>query len=222
MEIRGSNPLGGTTHPVVATDPGMPLLPSRPMEIMGVDIRTIITDNVARRCDGCRRVIDGTPWRVNLLDIVAAEAPVSWAERPLINPGPNQTRIEGEGDDPVAVLKSFSGDPDGLEVLAIILDLLSTGYAHVDAGTPDEMYIFPYFAGKPLNTRAIPMASDTPPPVRAATTSPALRESAGSSLTVMPSRAKSASPLKQCMTARTRPPPASRRTASVSSVASRV
>ncbi len=76
--------------------------------------------------------------------------------RPLINPGPNQTRIEGEGDDPVAILKSFSGDPEGLEVLAIILDLLSTGYAHVDAGTPDEMYIFPYFAGKALNTLTPP------------------------------------------------------------------
>ena len=60
------------------------------MEIMGIEIRTIISDNVARRCDGCREVIEGTPWRVNLLDIVAAETPVSWAERPVINPGPFQ------------------------------------------------------------------------------------------------------------------------------------
>lgn len=76
--------------------------------------------------------------------------------RPLINAGPNQTRVDGEGNDPIAALKSFSGDPDGLEVLAIILDLLSTGYAHVDAGTPDEMYVFPYFAGKALNTLTKP------------------------------------------------------------------
>ena len=60
------------------------------MEIMGVTIRTIISDNVARRCDGCRVVIEGTPWRINLLDIVAAETPVSWASRPVINPGPFQ------------------------------------------------------------------------------------------------------------------------------------
>ena len=60
------------------------------MEIMGVQIRTIITDNVARRCDGCLGIIDGTPWRINILDIVAAESPVSWAERPVINPGPFQ------------------------------------------------------------------------------------------------------------------------------------
>ena len=57
---------------------------------MGVRIRTIISDNIAKRCDGCGQVIDGTPWRVNLLDIVAAETPVSWAARPAINPGPFQ------------------------------------------------------------------------------------------------------------------------------------
>jgi hypothetical protein len=57
---------------------------------MGVRIRTIISDNVAKRCGGCRQVIDGTPWRVNLLDIVTAEVPVSWAGRPAINPGPFQ------------------------------------------------------------------------------------------------------------------------------------
>ncbi len=60
------------------------------MEIMGVRIRTIISDNVAKRCDGCHEIIEGTPWRVNLLDIVAAETPVSWTARPAINPGPFQ------------------------------------------------------------------------------------------------------------------------------------
>jgi hypothetical protein len=60
------------------------------MEIMGVTIRTIVTDNVATRCDGCREVIPGTPWRINLLDIVAAEAPAPSTGRPAINPGPFQ------------------------------------------------------------------------------------------------------------------------------------
>ena len=60
------------------------------MEIMGIELRTIVKDNVAIRCDGCLEVIDGTPWRVNLLDIVASEAPVAWTERPTINPGPFQ------------------------------------------------------------------------------------------------------------------------------------
>ena len=58
------------------------------MEIMGIKITTIVKDSVATRCDGCLEVIDGTPWRLNVLDIVAAETPVSWAGRPAINPGP--------------------------------------------------------------------------------------------------------------------------------------
>ncbi len=60
------------------------------MEIMGVHIRTIISENDARRCEGCRKAIEGTPWRINLLDIVTAEVPVGWTERPVINPGPFQ------------------------------------------------------------------------------------------------------------------------------------
>jgi len=60
------------------------------MEIMGIRIPTVIHDNVARRCDGCRQPIDGTPWRVNLLDIVATEAPPAWTDAPVVNPGPFQ------------------------------------------------------------------------------------------------------------------------------------
>ena len=80
------------------------LLPSPAMEIMGVQIRTIISENVARRCDGCREIVDGTPWRVNILDIVAAESPVSWASRPVINPGPFQFHA-----DPACVRRWMAG-----------------------------------------------------------------------------------------------------------------
>jgi hypothetical protein len=66
------------------------MLRSVAMEIMGVRIRTIVHDNVASVCDGCHEVIEGTPWRVNLLDIVATEAPVRWTDRPAVNPGPFQ------------------------------------------------------------------------------------------------------------------------------------
>ncbi|HET7726979.1 MAG TPA: hypothetical protein VFK54_06575 [Candidatus Limnocylindrales bacterium] len=60
------------------------------MEIQGVQIRTIVSENVAIRCDGCRGIIDGTPWRLNVLDTVSTETAVSWAEDTLINPGPHQ------------------------------------------------------------------------------------------------------------------------------------
>ena len=68
-----------------------PALPSGAMfEVAGVEIRTIATDNVATRCDGCRGIIEGTPWRVSILDIVSPESPPSWTESPLLNPGPFQ------------------------------------------------------------------------------------------------------------------------------------
>ena len=60
------------------------------MELMGVTIRTIVSDNVSIRCDGCREVIPGTPWRVNLLDTVAPEVAVGWTESTPVNPGPHQ------------------------------------------------------------------------------------------------------------------------------------
>ena len=74
------------------------------MEIMGIQIRTVIQDNVATRCDGCLEIIEGTPWRINLLDIVAAEAPVAWTDRPQINPGPFQFH-----GDPVCVRRWMAG-----------------------------------------------------------------------------------------------------------------
>jgi hypothetical protein len=74
------------------------------MEIMGIQIRTIVGDNVATRCDGCLEIITGTPWRVNLLDIVAAESPVAWTQRPAVNPGPFQFH-----GDPACVRRWMAG-----------------------------------------------------------------------------------------------------------------
>lgn len=53
-------------------------------------------------------------------------------------------------DDPVAYLKSVSGDAEGREILAILLEVLDAGFVHVDAGTPEEMYVWPYFARYPM------------------------------------------------------------------------
>jgi hypothetical protein len=58
------------------------------MEYLGVRIGTIVKDTEAARCDGCLEVIRGTPWRLNVLDIVATETPASWAGHATINPGP--------------------------------------------------------------------------------------------------------------------------------------
>lgn len=78
--------------------------------------------------------------------------------RPLMNPGPNQTQLLPEGDetDPITIVKSFSGDDEGIEILAILLDVLQSGFVRIDAGTTDEVYVWPYFAEKQISTLTAP------------------------------------------------------------------
>lgn len=61
-----------------------------------------------------------------------------------------------DSEDPVETLRSLSGDPEGREILAILIEVLEAGYVHVDPGTPEEMYIWPYFARYPVNALTPP------------------------------------------------------------------
>jgi hypothetical protein len=72
--------------------------------------------------------------------------------RPLLsgNGEPPQLSLNAF-DDPITYLKSQSGDPEGREILAILIEVLDAGYVHVGAGTPDEMYVWPYFAEYPVD-----------------------------------------------------------------------
>jgi hypothetical protein len=56
---------------------------------------------------------------------------------------------EDKGD-PVAAMKEQSNDGEGREVMAILAEVLEAGYVHVDKGTPQEMYLWPYFAQYPI------------------------------------------------------------------------
>ncbi|MCO5063026.1 MAG: alanine and proline-rich secreted protein Apa [Rhizobiaceae bacterium] len=73
--------------------------------------------------------------------------------RPLLGTGENATQLSlaDINDDPIAFLKSQSGDPEGEEILAIMEEVLSAGYVHLDAGTPEELYVWPYFFAYPLD-----------------------------------------------------------------------
>ncbi|WP_428644399.1 hypothetical protein [Roseibium sp.] len=53
--------------------------------------------------------------------------------------------------DPIDFLKENSGDGEGFETLAILADILEAGFLHVDQGTAQEMYVWPYFARYPLD-----------------------------------------------------------------------
>lgn len=72
--------------------------------------------------------------------------------KPLMNPGPDQTVVplQAPEQDPIEALKAISGDSDGVEILAILLDIFSTGFVQLDKGTADEAYVWPYFVGKSL------------------------------------------------------------------------
>jgi hypothetical protein len=73
--------------------------------------------------------------------------------RPLLGFGDDATLLslgEPEGD-PVETLRSLSGDAEGQEIMAIMEEVLSAGFLHLDAGTPNEVYVWPYFYGYPLD-----------------------------------------------------------------------
>lgn len=63
---------------------------------MGIRIPTVFDENDARRCAGCGEPIAGTPFRVSIMDIIAREAPPTWAEPAPFNPGPHQFHADPE------------------------------------------------------------------------------------------------------------------------------
>jgi hypothetical protein len=73
--------------------------------------------------------------------------------RLLIGKGDSATQLAlgGIEGDPIAYLKELSGDKEGQEILAILEEVLSAGYVHLDVGTPAELYVWPYFFAIPLD-----------------------------------------------------------------------
>lgn len=67
--------------------------------------------------------------------------------RDLIGFGETATTLSigGLEGDPIAFLKEASGDAEGFEILAILTEVLETGFVHLDAGTDEELYVWPYF-----------------------------------------------------------------------------
>jgi hypothetical protein len=54
--------------------------------------------------------------------------------------------------DPIAYWRRNYPDSEGLEVLAILTEILDTPCVRVDAGTPEDTYVWPYFARMQLKT----------------------------------------------------------------------
>ena len=73
--------------------------------------------------------------------------------RPLLSTGNEATQLTlGEmDDDPIKFLHDQAGDQGGQEILAIMEEILDAGYVHLDAGKPQELYVWPYFFALPLD-----------------------------------------------------------------------
>ncbi|MFD0915737.1 cytoplasmic protein [Pseudahrensia aquimaris] len=73
--------------------------------------------------------------------------------RPFIGLGENPTSLSlgGLEGDPIDYLKSTSGDDEGRELLAILIEILEMGYVRTDEGTEDELFVWPYFFAVPLD-----------------------------------------------------------------------
>lgn len=89
--------------------------------------------------------------------IAAAETGDPEAFRAIFDAnGPVEFGTDAEDADPVAQLRALSGDPEGREILAVLIEVLEAGYVHVDAGTDEELYLWPYFARYPVDALTPP------------------------------------------------------------------
>ena len=78
--------------------------------------------------------------------------------RPYLQGGEDATVLSfGDApEDPIAFLKDASGDGQGVEMLAILLEVLQAGHAHVEPGDADEIYVWPYFTQVQIDTLTKP------------------------------------------------------------------
>jgi len=56
----------------------------------------------------------------------------------------------GDPGDPIDYLKALSSDAEGREILAILLEVLESGFVQVEPATEEELFVWPYFAQYPL------------------------------------------------------------------------
>ena len=58
----------------------------------------------------------------------------------------------GGAEDPIKYWKETSSDGQGREIMAILTEILEMDFVRMDAGTSNEMYVWPYLAELPLKT----------------------------------------------------------------------
>ncbi len=91
--------------------------------------------------------------RMRELILEAADAADIESLRRLIGVGDSATMLSlgGFDGDPIEFLKTESGDEHGHELLAILREVLNAGFVHMDKGTENEIFVWPYFFAIPLD-----------------------------------------------------------------------
>lgn len=103
-----------------------------------------------------QRDLSALPFPVRRMRELILEAAISGEIeklRQLIGYGDDVTMLSlgGIEEDPLGFLKSLSGDKEGHEILAILAEVLESGYVLMDEGTEQELYVWPYFFAWPLD-----------------------------------------------------------------------
>ena len=89
--------------------------------------------------------------RAKLLEI-AASGEIE-ALRPILEANQNGVMVSfGGAEDPIAYWKEVSGDHKGLELLAIMIEILNQGYAVMNADDGSALYVWPYFHAVDITT----------------------------------------------------------------------
>jgi hypothetical protein len=72
--------------------------------------------------------------------------------RPLLGEGEEATLLSHgpPQEDPAGYLRSISGDTDGHEVLAILYEVLESGFVRLETDDDEAIYVWPYFYALPL------------------------------------------------------------------------
>jgi hypothetical protein len=133
------------------------LVAAAPRPAQAEDARKVETQKIVEPTAGgieVHRGVEGLPAKVaatrqKLLDAAYSGDLMQLRKVMQQNELPPSVSVNDVGD-AIEFLKSQSGDGEGLEMLAILSDLLESGWTRVNAGKPTEMYVWPYFAEKPV------------------------------------------------------------------------
>jgi len=144
------------TNTLPAPDPVQPAAPDEPAKVVEPEGESETTDPARPHIDpdavdpeiiyDLSRLPQSTR-RMRELILEATKSGDIEKLRPLLGTGDGATMLSfgGVEGDLIAHLKELSGDGEGHEILAILEEVLEAGFVHLDAGTPEELYVWPYF-----------------------------------------------------------------------------